>query len=47
MKKELSPKRRDELLAALKTRFDANKVRHPGLVWVKVQARLEAKPDQL
>ena len=47
MKKELSPKQRDELLAALKARFDANKTRHQGLVWAKVQARLEAKPDQL
>ena len=45
--KELSPKQRDELLAALKARFDANKARHPGLVWAKVQARLEAKPDKL
>ena len=46
-KKELSPTQRDELLAALKVRFDANKARHPGLVWAKVQARLEAKPDKL
>ena len=46
-KKELSPKQRDELLAALKARFDANKARHPGLVWAKVQARLEARPDKL
>jgi hypothetical protein len=43
MKKELSPKQRDELLAALKARFDANKARHPGLVWAKVQARLESR----
>ena len=47
MNKELSPKQRAELLAALKARFDANQARHPGLVWAKVQARLEAKPDQL
>jgi hypothetical protein len=47
MKKELSPKQRNELLAALKARFDANKARHPGLVWAKVPARLEAKPDKL
>jgi len=47
MKKELSPKQSNELLAALKARFDANKARHPGLVWAKVQARLEAKPDKL
>ena len=46
-KKELSSKQRDELLAALKARFDANKARHPGLVWAKVQARLEARPDKL
>ena len=38
-KKELSPKQLDELLAALKARFDANMSRHPGLVWDKVQAR--------
>ena len=47
MKKELSPKQSNELLAALKARFDANKARHPGLVWAKVQARLEARPDKL
>jgi len=47
MKKELSPKQRDELLAALKARFDANKARHQSLVWAKVQARLEAKADKL
>ncbi len=46
-KKELSPKQRDELLAALKARFEKNMGRHPGLVWAKVQARLEAKPDKL
>ena len=46
-KKELSLKQRDELLAALQARFDANKVRHPGLAWAKVQARLEARPDKL
>ena len=46
-KKELSPKQRDELLAALKARFDKNMGRHPGLVWAKVQARLEARPDKL
>ena len=43
----MSPKQRDELLAALKARFDANKARHPGLVWAKVQARVEARPDKL
>jgi hypothetical protein len=46
-KKELSPEQHDELLATLKARFDANKARHQGLVWAKVQARLEARPDKL
>src|SRR5271170_2534820 len=46
-KKELSPKQREELLGALKARFDANKARHPGLVWAKVQARLEANAKKL
>ena len=47
MNEELSPKQRAELLAALKARFDANKARHAGLVWAKVQARLEANPEKL
>lgn len=47
MKKELSPKQRDELLATLQARFDANQARHPGLAWAKVQARLVARPDKL
>ena len=47
MKIELSPKQRDELLAGLQARFDANQARHPGLAWAKVQARLEGRPDKL
>jgi hypothetical protein len=47
MKKELSPKQREELLGALKDRFEKNLNRHKGLDWAKVQARLEAKPDKL
>jgi hypothetical protein len=45
--KELSPKQRDELLTALKARFEQNMNRHEGLEWAKVQARLEAKPETL
>lgn len=37
-KKELSPKQREELLGALKDRFEKNMGRHQGLVWAKVQA---------
>jgi hypothetical protein len=47
MKKELSPKQRDELLAALKDRFEKNLNRHKGLEWAKVQARLEANAEKL
>jgi len=46
-KKELSPKLREELLKTLKTRFEKNMNRHKGLDWAKVQARLEAKPEEL
>jgi hypothetical protein len=38
--KELSPKQRDELLRALKARFEKNMSRHKGLEWSKVQSRL-------
>jgi hypothetical protein len=46
-KKELSPDPGGELLSALKARFEKNMGRHPGLVWAKVQARLEAQSDKL
>jgi hypothetical protein len=46
-KKELSPKQREELLNALKDRFEKNLNRHKGLDWAKVQARLEANPEKL
>jgi predicted nucleic acid-binding protein len=41
-KKELSPEQREELLRALKARFEKNMNRHKGLEWAKVQAKLEA-----
>ena len=47
MKKESSSKQREGLLAALKARFEKNMARHPGLVWAKVQTRLEANPGKL
>ncbi|SRR6266480_2542410 len=46
-KKQLSPKQCEELLGALKTRFDKNMNRHRGLDWAKVQAKLEANPEKL
>jgi len=45
--KKLSPKQREELLKALKARFEKNMNRHKGLEWAKVQARLDAKAEKL
>ena len=46
-KKELSPEQREELLRALKARFEKNMSRHKGLEWAQVQARLEANAEKL
>jgi hypothetical protein len=46
-KKELSPKQSEEFLGTLKVRFEKNMVRHKGLDWAKVQARLEANAGKL
>jgi len=47
MKKELSPKQREELLGALKARFEKNINRHKGLEWAKIRAKLEANAEKL
>jgi hypothetical protein len=46
-KKKLSSKQREELIGALKTRFEKNRHRHPGLEWAQVQAKLDAKTEKL
>src|SRR4030066_2200058 len=46
-KKELSPGQREELLRALKARFEKNMNRHKGLEWAKVQAKLEVNTEKL
>ena len=46
-KKEFPTEQRDELLRALKARFEKNMNRHNGLEWAKVQAKLEANPEKL
>jgi hypothetical protein len=46
-KKELSPEQCEELLGALRARFEENMNRHKGLEWAKVQAKLEADPEKL
>ena len=45
--KELSPEQRQELLRALKARFEKNMNRHKGLEWAKVQAKLEPNTEKL
>ncbi len=46
-KKELSPKEREELVKALKARFEKNMDRHKSVEWAKVQGRLEANAEKL
>jgi hypothetical protein len=43
----MKAKQREELLRALKARFDNNINRHKGLEWVKVQAKLKANTEKL
>ena len=47
IKNKLSPGQREELLRALKHRFEKNMNRHKGLEWAKVQAKLEANSEKL
>ena len=46
-KRELSPGQREELLKALKARFEKNMNRHKGLEWAKVKAKLKATAEKL
>ena len=43
----MSPEQHEELLRALKVRFEKNMNRHKGIEWAKVQAKLEADTDKL
>jgi uncharacterized protein DUF4256 len=43
----LSKKQSEELLRALKVRFERSMNRHRGLEWAKVQARLEGNAEKL
>lgn len=43
----MSPEQREELLSALKARFEQNMNRHKGLVWAEVLAKLEANTGKL
>ena len=46
-KKKLTSEQREELLKALKARFEKNVNRHKGIEWAKVQAKLDANAEKL
>ncbi len=43
----LSASQREGLLAALKSRFEQNMHRHPGMEWAQIADRLAARPEKL
>ena len=43
----VSNKQREEILSALKARFEKNMNRHKGMEWTKVQAKLQANAEKL
>lgn len=45
--KDFTGKKREELLSALRARFEANTARHAGIEWTSVQARLESNSGKL
>jgi len=46
-KKKLSPGEQEELLLALRARFEKNMKRHKGVEWAKVEAKLDADAGKL
>jgi hypothetical protein len=46
-KKKVSPEQREELLGALKARFEKNMSRHKGVAWAQVLAKLDAHTEKL
>jgi hypothetical protein len=46
-KKQLSPEQLEELLRALKIRFEKNMNRHKGIEWAIVKAKMVAKAEKL
>jgi hypothetical protein len=46
-KKKLSSEQHEELILALRARFEKNMNRHKGIDWAKVESKLEAHPEKL
>lgn len=47
IKLEFSPLEKEKLLQTLRTRFENNPDRHPGLSWTEIQAKLEGNPEKI
>lgn len=47
IKNQLFPEQREELLKALKVRFEKNMIRHIDLDWAEVREKLEANAEKL
>jgi hypothetical protein len=45
--KELSSEQRNELIRLLRVRFEKNMIRHNGLSWLKLQAKLDVNIEKL
>lgn len=46
-KQELSPRKSDELLQLLKSRFEKNRNRHKRIDWKKIEEKLDKNPEKL
>jgi Protein of unknown function (DUF4256) len=46
-KKAVAEEQREQLLRTLKARFEKNMIRHKGLAWAEIQARLDANAEKL
>lgn len=47
MKTKLSTQRKEEFISLLQKRFEKNTIRHKGLDWAKVEAKLKSNADAL
>ena len=47
IKSKLSPEQQSALLSTLKSRFEKNKKRYPGIDWGSVESRLQLNPEKL
>jgi len=45
--KKMSKKQHEEIIKILRSRFEKNMIRHKGLEWIKVQAKIEANTEKL